>query len=102
MAFETNLVAINWCEGKYHVESQINGHIATDRLRNEHRLRDASDSSSGYVDLACVLSREEFPAYLLDQTFTWAKETKRWFEALPQSVKFILVHAAEWESGLGD
>ena len=94
MAFETHLVAIGWQVGKYAVVSQCLAQMDLVRLGEERRLSDVSEGGSGYVDRAAILSREECAGYLRTQ------EGRDWLAALPPGVRFILVHEAEWESGL--
>lgn len=100
-AFETNLVAINWHEGAYSVVSQIIAHVDSRALECDGLLHDAS-SDVGYIDKAAVVQRLQFEKYLLSEANPWHKAAREWYDALPGWVMFILVHQAEWESGLGD
>jgi hypothetical protein len=102
MAFKTNLIALKWFNGTYSVHSFITGHIQVGKLEQEKRLFDVTNEMT-YMDEACVLSRREFPEYLLkEENFSGAENTRVWFQRLPSDVQFIMVHVAEWESGLGD
>ena len=97
VAFETHLVAIRWYLGNYDVVSQIIADIQFGPLRHENRISNVSENA-GYVDEAAVLSHLEFPKYL----FPGESAARVWYEALPDHVSLIMVHNAEWESGLGD
>ncbi len=101
MAYETHLIALKWVNGEYSVASSIIGHINIGKLEEEKRLFDVTNEMT-YQDEACVLSRREFPNYLREENFTGAERVRLWFESLPREVQFIIVHEAEWESGLGD
>jgi len=97
VAFATHLVAIRWYLGNYDVVSQIIADIQFGPLRHENRISNVSENA-GYVDEAAVLSHLEFPKYL----FPGESAARVWYEALPDHVSLIMVHNAEWESGLGD
>lgn len=99
MAFETHIIALNWVRGEYSVASSIIGHIDLDKLYKEKRLFDVTNEMT-YVDEACVLSRREFPNYLREENFTGAERVRLWFESLSRDVQFLVVHVAEWESGM--
>jgi hypothetical protein len=96
MPFDTHLIAISWSFGKYSVSSQTSGIVNEQKLKQSGRLSDVSEPNSGYRDFAAILSREEFLDFGADSS------TSKWFGDLPTEVHFILVHLAEWESGLGD
>ena len=55
-----------------------------------------------YADHAAILSFKVFPKYLLRESNPWASAARALYGALGDGVRFILVHEAEWESGLGD
>lgn len=102
MAFETHLVAIRWYQGNYDVVSSINADINFAPLRREKRLFDVTENP-GYVDEAAIVSYVEFPKYLYEESATSTASAARvWYDALPEHVSFIMVHNAEWESGLSD
>jgi hypothetical protein len=101
MAFETHLIALKWVRGTYSVESFITGRINLTKLNQEKRLFDVTNNIS-YLDEACILPRREFPDYLMQEKFQGDEITRVWFEKLAPDVQFIVVHVAEWESGLGD
>jgi len=100
-AFETNLVAIRLQGGTYGVASQTIAHVDSDALRRDGLLHDVS-SDGGYIDEGAVVERDAFSNYLLPESNPWHGAAKTWYRDLPQHVVFILVHRAEWESGLGD
>jgi hypothetical protein len=50
-----------------------------------------------YQDLVAIISRNEFKKMAGNSAMLMA-----WFKNLPSSVKFVMVHEAEWESGMGD
>lgn len=100
-AFETNLVAITWQEGRYAVASQIIAYVDLQALEEAGLLHDAS-YDAGYVDKAAVVQRLEFEKYLLPESSPSHKAARDWCATLPQWVMFILIHQAEWESGVGD
>jgi hypothetical protein len=101
MAWETHLVALRKEYGKYSVESSITGNIDINKLYNEKRLFDVTNEMT-YKDEACVLSRREFPNYLKLEKYDGDERVRLWFESFSREVHFIIVHEAEWESGLGD
>lgn len=101
MAFETNLIALSWRDGRYAVISHLIAHINTELLRNEGRLHNVS-GGTGYVDEATILSRAQFERYLLPESLPWSRSVQEWYSTLPNEVAFIIVHRAEWESGMGD
>ena len=101
MAWETNLIALSKKQGEYSIASAIIGNIDIDKLYNEKRLFDVTNEMT-YRDEACVLSRREFPNYLKLEKYKGDERVRLWIESLPREVRFIIVHRAEWESGLGD
>jgi hypothetical protein len=94
MALETHLVAISWAAGHYQVVADFNGDIDLAALIADGCLHDVSDPASGYLDRAAVVARQDFSKYVKNT------ETATWWSSLPASVFFILIHQAEWESGL--
>ena len=101
MAFETNLVAIRWYLGQYEVVSATKADIDFAALRRKHQLIDVTESVA-YADYAVVVSYKEFCEYLLPEPSSWTAAARAWYAALPEHVSFIMIHEAEWESGLGD
>ena len=101
MAFETNLIAISWKQGQYVVVSQTIAHVDTDSLRRGGLLHDVSDDV-GYMDEAAIIQKNDLGKFLLPETNPWHKAAADWFVALPAETTFIVVHRAEWESGLDD
>ncbi|RME67765.1 MAG: hypothetical protein D6781_12530 [Verrucomicrobia bacterium] len=101
MAFETVIIALSWREGKYAVVDSISGPINEQALLCEGRFQDVS-SNPGYVDQMAVFAKDQFRRYLLWPNDERTAEVRQWYDALPEEVAFILVHRAEWESGLPD
>jgi hypothetical protein len=102
MAFETHLLATKWEAGEYTVVSHYIGWVDIGKLETSGRLADVSDRVTGYIDRAAIVSWHEFPSFLR-QTEHWQDQrTLEWYTGLPKRVKFIMIHYAEWESGLGD
>lgn len=97
MPFDVHLVAISWEFGTYSVSSQFTRPLDTQKLKQSGRLSDVSAIESPYRDLAAILSRDQFPEFMPQQC-----STATWFAGLTREVNFIVVHLAEWESGLGD
>ncbi len=100
-AFHTYLVAISWSAGQYEVVAQTIAQIDSDAIRQAGLLHDVSEDV-GYVDEAAIVQKADFVKYLLPESNPWHKEAQQWYSALPRETMFILVHRAEWESGLGD
>lgn len=101
MAFETNLIALSLSEGEYKIHSAIIGSVDTLRMKEEKILRDVSDET-GYTDYGTIFSKADFQKYLFDTDWGSNKKTRDWYASLPKDVAFIVLHMAEWESGLGD
>jgi hypothetical protein len=100
MAFETNLIAIRWLKGHYDVVSDITASIDIEALRSKQQLVDVSSDLS-YSDYATIVSFAEFEKYLLLESVPWGSTARDWYASLSDDIKFIIVHEAEWESGLG-
>ena len=94
MAFYSTLVAIDWSFGQYHVSGQFNGGVDSGALQKSGRMINLG--TDYYQDLVAIVSRDEF------KEMAGNSATLAWFNNLPSSVKFIMVHEAEWESGMGD
>lgn len=101
MAFETNLVAVSWTHGSYAVVSHIIADVDTELLRKDGRLHDVTENVA-YVDEVAVISKPELPKYFLSETSPWSHRARDWYAALPKETMFVLVHRAEWESGMND
>ena len=101
MAFDTHLVAISWRHGQYSVVSQTIAHVDTDALRKAGLLHDVSEGV-GYMDEAAIVQKDDFVKFLLPETNPWHKAAADWRASLPPETAFIVIHRAEWESGLGD
>lgn len=99
MAFETHIIALNWVRGDYSVASSIIGYIDLGKLYKEKRLFDVTNEMT-YMDEACVISRRDFPNYFCEEDFEGAVRVRLWFESLSSDVQFLIVHVAEWESGM--
>jgi hypothetical protein len=99
MAFHTYLVAISLDSGRYAVASQTLAHINSSTLRDAGLLHDVSESA-GYLDEAAIIQKADFRKFLLPEASY--KAAIEWFSSLPAEVMFIVVHRAEWESGLGE
>ena len=101
MAFSCNLIAITWELGKHAVHSEIEGSIALRAIRELGQIRDVTQPGSVYADEAVVLSKEEVAALLPTGTLPIEQRTREWYAGLPRTVRFIMAHIEEWESGLG-
>ena len=101
MAFETNLIALSWHAGNYAVVAQTIAQIDTAAIKSDGFLNDVSEDI-GYVDEAAILQKGDFAKYLLPESNPWHKAAVDWYASLPREVMFIIVHYAEWESGLSD
>ena len=101
MAFKTNLIAISWVGGRYEVVSQIQAKIDTPAI-NEAKLFNNVSSNLSYLDEAAILEKNDFANYISPQTHPWHIDAFNWYASLPVEVHFIMVHRAEWESGLDD
>lgn len=101
MAFDTHLVAISWRLGAYAVVAQTMANVNIDALREAGYLHDVSENAS-YLDEAAIIRKDDFAKFLLPSTNQWGKAAAEWCETLPPETAFIVIHRAEWESGLGD
>jgi hypothetical protein len=100
-AFETNLVAISWHQSRYAVVSQTIAHIDTGAMKRDGLFNDVSEDA-GYIDEAAILQKSAIEKYFLPDSNAWHEAAKLWYASLPRDTMFILVHRAEWESGLSD
>lgn len=87
--------------GVYAVVSQTIAHVDIDALKKNKRLADVS-ADVGYQDEAGIIEVKEFKRYLLPESNPWHQAAAEWYSALPPEVAFVIVHRAEWESGLSD
>ena len=99
MAFSTCLIAIVQRAGVFSVHSQVEGRIDIPALERFAALRNVSPNSS-YYDRATVLTRAELQQFLLSPTEPGTLTVHEWYKSLHQDIDFVLVHVAEWESGL--
>jgi hypothetical protein len=100
MAFDTNLVAVRWLKGEYDVVSNITASINIENLRSKQQMVDVSSDAS-FSDYATIVSYVDFEKYLLPESVSWGSAARDWYASLSDDVKCIIVHEAEWESGLG-
>jgi hypothetical protein len=54
--------------------------------------------NAGYVDQAAILSKTDFAKCLVPGS--WCEAAATWYASLPSEATFVIVHVAEWESGL--
>lgn len=101
MPFDTNLVALSWRRGEYVVAAHVIADIDTARIAAAGRFADVSEDV-GYIDRVAVLSKVDFQQYLLPSSNPRHKEAADWYAALPNEIAFVIVHLAEWESGIPD
>ncbi|MBT6011668.1 MAG: hypothetical protein HN936_08995 [Bacteroidetes bacterium] len=59
MAFDANLVAIQWSNDEYKVISSITAEIDIDSLNRKQRLADISSANS-YADYGAIVSKTDF------------------------------------------
>lgn len=97
-AFDTNLVAISWRGGQYGVVSQTMAHVNSSALRDAKLLHNVSEDA-GYLDEAAIVQKADFRKFLIPEAS--CRAALDWFCSLPSEVMFIVVHRAEWDSGLG-
>jgi hypothetical protein len=97
MAFATHLIALSWHMGRYAVVGQITADVDTTTIAKSGYFNDVSENA-GYVDRAAILSKTDFAKYLLPGPGNIA--TAGWYASLPSETTFLIVHVAEWESGL--
>ncbi len=100
-AFLSNLIALSWNDGQYEVVAQTIAQIDSLALQDDGILHNVS-KDSGYLDEAAIVQHADFVKYLLPDSNPWHKEAQEWYSTLPRETMFIIVHLAEWESGLGD
>lgn len=98
MAYDYNVVAIRWREGKYAVTASetFNQGIDWARLCELAPLRRVPMQPDTYIDEATVLSRAELQCLLTND------RARVWFYGQAAEADFFLIHRAEWESGLSD
>ena len=98
-AFETNLIAIAWRNGRYDVIAQTDAPIDVAALERDGKIHDVSENTS-YIDEAAIIQVGKLGQYLLPESDPRRTEAEDWLRALPDSVMFIVVHRAQYESGL--
>lgn len=98
MAFDYNIVAIRWKGGNYDVVAgQIfNQGLDWAALTKAFPLYDVSDDQTSYIDRATLLPVHRFREFVTEE------KVMSWLNAEAREAVFILIHAAEWESGMGD
>jgi len=98
MAFETHLIALSWHLGRYAVVAQITADVDTAAVAKRGLHFNDVSENAGYVDQAAILSKTDFAQCLLPGSSCEAAAT--WYASLPSEATFVIVHVAEWESGL--
>lgn len=99
MASDYFAVAIRWREGNYTIAAKLENVdtlVGWQVLTVAYPLNDVSDERSGYFDRATVL-----PAYRF-RRFAKSGEVDAWLDGPAKEADFIMLHQAEWESGLAD
>lgn len=98
MAFQYSAVAVRWSGGRHEVvaERVIGTGIDWAGIEKEFPLYDVSDNVTGYVDRATLLPVHRF------REFIQSPAVVEWLEGEAGEATFILLHVAEWESGMGD
>lgn len=96
MAFEWNVIAIRWREGKYSViaDEIFNSGIDWGRLGQSAPMRDIPIQPGSYIDQATVVAREELRPHLTSE------RARAWFDGPAAGADMFVIHRAEWESGL--
>ncbi len=101
MAFYTNLIALSWLDDNYAVVSKITADVDTASIKRDGLFNNVSQNSS-YFDEAAILGKKGLEKYLSSESGQQYKAAASWHASLPNEACFIVVHRAEWESGLGD
>lgn len=101
MAYFTTLISLSFTGENYHVNSKIEADINLHLLREDGLLHNASSSIS-YMDNAAIVSKNDFPKYFDVNEGNTKTKAEKWYKKLDHSVMFIVVHEAEWDSGLSD
>lgn len=103
MAFDYFAVAIRWHEGKYSAIAEtgnVEKLIDWPALIAAYPLNDLTEERdgmrSGYVDQGTILPVHRF------REFAQSDSIKSWLDGPAKGAAFILIHRAEWESGLTD
>lgn len=97
MGIATNLVAMSLSHGRYAVISQTTAKINEASVRDAGLLHDVSEDRY-CLDEAAVIHKSHFQKFLFPETDH--RPALEWLSSLPAEATFILVHLAEWESGL--
>lgn len=97
MAFDLEIVAIQWLAGRHFVvaENIFNSDLKSAELKAAFPLHDVSENSA-YIDEATILSRTQL------LSFVNSDRLQAWLDNEAKDGTFFLIHRAEWESGLGD
>lgn len=102
MPVDTYLVAIKWINAQHKVVSEVRAHLNTRSLVADGVLRDVS-SDHIYRDEAGVINKGDLPKYFVaEATYEWQHAARKWYESLPESADFILIHQAEYDGGTWD
>jgi len=101
MATFTDLIALSWTQGRYAVVAQITADVPTDAIGKDHAFSDCSGDSI-YYDGCAILHKSDLARYLAADASAVYKSASEWCQSLPAEATFVIVHVAEWESGLGD
>lgn len=99
MAYDYFAVAIRWHEGNYTVAAKLEnvGRLLDWKpMTAAYPLNDVTEEGSGYVDRATVLPAHRF------RQFAKSSEVDAWLDGAAKGANFIMLHQAEWESGLAD
>ena len=101
----TTLIAIKWNRDGvgdkgtvYEVISEIETGINTRLLKEDGLLHKASENHF-YWDNAAVIAKNDFPKYFIENGKK-KSDAEKWFNKLDDYVMFIVVHEAEYETGL--
>jgi hypothetical protein len=101
----TVLIAVRWnryvpASGKanYEVASEIEAEIDLSKLKADGLLHKANENSF-YVDKAAVIAKRDLPKYFIIDGRK-KSEAEKWYSKLDDYVMFILVHEAEFETGM--
>lgn len=100
MPFDRNLLAITLKDSVYAVHSRLS--ISYMNLNNVEKLHDVDVSQDNiFQDFVAPMAVWQAKRCLPDRP----EETQRisdWLDGLPDSVYFVLMHSAEFETGYGD
>lgn len=101
----TTLIALKWHRGgvsasgnNYEVVSEIEADINLRLLKEDGLLHKAAENSF-YSDNAAVISKTDFPKYLIKDGKK-KSDAEKWLLKLDSYVLYIVVHEAEYETGM--